>query len=135
MLSDAVDAGALARSNVVSLLDCVRKDDRTSLIFEFVEGKDFIKDLPNFSERDVARYMRELLIALAHVHRSAKLFACPSPRITRAQVQSHSPRRQAVQLHVLAPLPNCYNRLCVLRAEAAPLQVQFRCRRRHVQAD
>ena len=66
---DVVDPGPLARNNVVSLLDCVRKDDRTSLIFEFVEGKDFIKDLPNFTERDVARYMRELFIALAHVHR------------------------------------------------------------------
>jgi serine/threonine protein kinase len=68
-MTDLVVAGAQARSNVVSLLDCVRKDDRTSLIFEFVEGKDFIKDLPNFTERDVARYMRELFIALAHVHR------------------------------------------------------------------
>ena len=62
-------AGAHARNNVVSLLDCVRKDDRTSLIFEFVEGRDFVKDLPTFSEMHVARYMRELFIALAHVHR------------------------------------------------------------------
>ncbi len=63
--------GSRARNNVVSLLDCVRKDDRTSLIFEFVEGRDFVKDLPTFSEMHIARYMRELFIALAHVHRSA----------------------------------------------------------------
>ena len=47
----------------------MRKDDRTSLIFELVEGRDFITDLRNFSEMDVARYMRELFVALAHVHR------------------------------------------------------------------
>jgi serine/threonine protein kinase len=65
---DRRDAGSNS-GNVVALLDCVRKDDRTSLIFELVEGRDFVKDLPYFTERDVARYMKELFVALAHVHR------------------------------------------------------------------
>jgi serine/threonine protein kinase len=56
-------------NNVVSLLDCVQKDDRTSLIFELVEGRNFFCDLPKFTELNVVRYMRELFIALAHVHR------------------------------------------------------------------
>ena len=73
---DAAAAGSHANNNIVSLLDCVRKDDRTSLIFEFVEGRDFIRDLPSFTEMNVARYMRELFIALAHVHRCA---ACSHP--------------------------------------------------------
>ena len=76
--SRASAAGASAGNNIVSLLDCVRKDDRTSLIFEFVEGRDFMKDLPTFSEMQIARYMRELFIALAHVHRSAAAAAGPS---------------------------------------------------------
>ena len=63
------DLGNNSRNNIISLLDCVRKDDRTSLIFELVEGKDFITNLPTFSEMDVVRYMRELFVALAHVHR------------------------------------------------------------------
>jgi serine/threonine protein kinase len=77
-------AGACARNNIVSLLDCVRKDDRTSLIFEFVEGRDFVKDLPTFSEMHVARYMRELFIALAHVHRSAAAAAGLSSVLSHA---------------------------------------------------
>jgi serine/threonine protein kinase len=63
------DLGNNARNNIISLLDCVRKDDRTSLIFELVEGRDFTTNLPTFSEMDVVRYMRELFVALAHVHR------------------------------------------------------------------
>jgi serine/threonine protein kinase len=63
------DLGNNSRNNIISLLDCVRKDDRTSLIFELVEGRDFITNLPTFSEMDVVRYMRELFVALAHVHR------------------------------------------------------------------
>jgi serine/threonine protein kinase len=63
------DLGNNARNNIISLLDCVRKDDRTSLIFELVEGRDFTTNLPTFSEIDVVRYMRELFVALAHVHR------------------------------------------------------------------
>ena len=66
---NAAVAGFHTRNNIVSLLDCVRKDDRTSLIFEFVEGRDFITDLPSLTELRVARYMRELLISLSHVHR------------------------------------------------------------------
>jgi hypothetical protein len=72
MANNPTASGAHAKNNVVSLLDCVRKDDRTSLIFEFVEGRNFIDDLPKFTELDVARYMRELFIALAHVHRYHK---------------------------------------------------------------
>ena len=67
--SRASAAGARARNNIVSLLGCVRKGDCTSLVFEFVKGRDFVKDLPTFSQVQVARYMRELFIALAHVHR------------------------------------------------------------------
>jgi hypothetical protein len=63
------DTGVQMRNNIVCLLDCVRKEDRTSLIFELLEGRKFIDDLPNFTELKVARYMRELFIALAHVHR------------------------------------------------------------------
>jgi serine/threonine protein kinase len=63
------DLGNNARNNIISLLDCVRKDDRTSLIFELVEGRDFTTNLPTFSEMGVVRYMRELFVALAHVHR------------------------------------------------------------------
>ncbi len=63
------DLGDNSRNNIISLLDCVRKDDRTSLIFELVEGRDFNTNLPTFSEMDVVRYMRELFVALAHVHR------------------------------------------------------------------
>jgi cell division control protein 7 len=52
-----------------------------------VEGCDFIKDLPKFTELQVARYMRELFIALAHVHRFKIIhrdvkpynFMCKSP--------------------------------------------------------
>jgi serine/threonine protein kinase len=82
--SPASAAGAHARNNIVSLLDCVRKDDRTSLIFEFVEGRDFAKDLTTFSEMHVARYMRELFIALAHVHRSAAAAAGLSSVLSHA---------------------------------------------------
>ena len=74
----------------MALLDCVRRDDRTSLIFEFVEGRDFVKDLPNFTERDVARYMRELFIALAHVHRSGSVAAPCSTIHTRSGLKSYT---------------------------------------------
>ncbi len=73
---------------MVALLDCVRRDDRTSLIFEFVEGRDFVKDLPNFTERDVARYMRELFIALVHVHRSGSVAASCSTIHARSGLKS-----------------------------------------------
>jgi serine/threonine protein kinase len=69
MLTHDMHSGDLSGSNVVSLLNCMHKGDRTSLIFEFVEGRDFIKDLPKLTERDVARYMMGLFIALAHAHR------------------------------------------------------------------
>jgi serine/threonine protein kinase len=95
-------SGAHAKNNVVSLLDCVRKDDRTSLIFEFVEGRNFIDDLPKFTELNVARYMRELFIALAHVHRCCwrTRSVCFVSRVVCAQVQNYSPRRETAQLHV-----------------------------------
>ena len=64
-----VDSGVPIRNNIVCLLDCVQKEDRTSLIFELLEGSNFIDDLPKFTELNVARYMRELFIALAHIHR------------------------------------------------------------------
>jgi serine/threonine protein kinase len=64
-----VDSGVPIRNNIVCLLDCVQKEDRTSLIFELLEGSSFIDDLPKFTELNVARYMRELFIALAHIHR------------------------------------------------------------------
>ena len=69
IMHQSSDLGNNARNNIISLLDCVRKDDRTSLIFELVEGRDFTTNLPTFSEMDVVRYMRELFVALAHVHR------------------------------------------------------------------
>jgi serine/threonine protein kinase len=78
MLEEVQCHPANARSNnVVSLLDCVQKDDRTSLIFELVEGRNFYHDLPKFTELNVVRYMRELFIALAHVHRYYKCIFLP----------------------------------------------------------
>ncbi len=68
----------------MSLLDCVRKDDRTSLIFEFIHGRNFIDDLPKFTELNVARYMRELFIALAHVHRCSASRSLASLLVSRA---------------------------------------------------
>jgi serine/threonine protein kinase len=69
IIHQSSDLGNNSRNNIISLLDCVRKDDRTSLIFELVEGRDFTTNLPTFSEMDVVQYMRELFVALAHVHR------------------------------------------------------------------
>lgn len=57
----------------MSLLDCAQKHDRVSLIFEFVDCRNFVQDLPNFTESNAARYMRGLFIALAHVHRQVSL--------------------------------------------------------------
>lgn len=72
VMNRPADADVHMRNNIVCLLDCVQKEDRTSLIFELLEGRNFSNDLPTFTELNVVRYMRELFIALAHVHRCEK---------------------------------------------------------------